>query len=132
MMDKESVKKGREIMMGGFGPSGEKRFEELYAIDAGHADNILGYCWGSVWSRPGLDLKSRELIVIAIAAAMNFPGEVKMHVRGALNRGATREEIMETIVQCSPYIGLPKTNHALEAAKEIFDQWEQRKEWHAK
>ena len=44
----------------------------------------------------------------------------------------TREEIMETIVQCSPYIGLPKTNHGLEAATEIFDQWEQRKEWHAK
>jgi 4-carboxymuconolactone decarboxylase len=50
-------------------------------------------------------------------------------VRGALNRGATREEIVETITQCAPYIGFPKTNHALRAAKRILDQWGQREDW---
>ena len=70
----------------------------------------------------------RELIVIAAAAASDLSGEVALHARGALNRGATRDEIIETILQCSPYIGFPKTNHALKAAKEIFDQWEKKKD----
>jgi Carboxymuconolactone decarboxylase family len=51
-----------------------------------------------------------------------------LHARGALNRGATRDEIIETILQCAPYIGFPKTNHALKAAKDVFDQWEAKKE----
>ncbi|MET0922731.1 MAG: carboxymuconolactone decarboxylase family protein, partial [Xanthobacteraceae bacterium] len=48
--------------------------------------------------------------------------------RGALNRGGTREEIIETILQCAPYVGFPKTNHALKAAKDVFDRWEAKKE----
>jgi len=71
----------------------------------------------------------RELIVIAAAAAQDLPEEVEVHVRGALNRGATREEIVETITQCAPYIGFPKTNHALRAAKRILDQWGKREDW---
>ncbi len=130
-MNQERIKKGRAIRKSGFGPAGEKRWDMLNALDPGHAESVLDYCFGTVWARPGLDLKFRSLIVIAVAAASNFPEEVEMHTRGALNRGATREEIIETIVQCSPYIGFPKTNHALQAAKRVFDHWEERKDWHA-
>ena len=131
-MSDDRVEKGRALRRAGFGAAGEKRWEELNAIDPGHAQSILEYCFGTVWARPGLDLKWRELIVIAAAAAQDLPGEVELHVRGALNRGATRQEVIETIVQCAPYIGLPKTNHALQAAKGVFDQWEEREDWHAR
>lgn len=131
-MGNDRVEKGWEIRRGAWGPEADKRWEMLHAIDPGHAESIVEYCFGTVWARPGLDLKVRELIVIAAAAAQNCPAEVEMHVRGALNRGATRQEIIETIVQCTPYIGLPKTNHALMAAKAVFDQWETRKDWHVR
>ena len=75
-------------------------------------------------------MKFRELIVIAAGAAQDLPGEVKMHVRGALNRGATKGEILDTILVCTPYVGFPKTNHALYAMKEVFDLWDDdKKEW---
>jgi 4-carboxymuconolactone decarboxylase len=97
-----------------------------------HAKAIHEYCFGTIWDRPHLDLKTRELIVIAAAVASDCPNEVVLHARGALNRGGTREEIIETILQCAPYVGFPKTNHALKAAKDVFDRWEAKKEdWKA-
>lgn len=101
-------------------------------LDPGHAESVLDYCFGTVWARPGLDLKWRSLITIAINVAMNHPEEVMMHVRGALNQGATRQEIIEAILQCVPYVGNPRTNHGLQAAHTVFDQWEEHKDWHAK
>src|SRR6266566_4817727 len=78
------------------------------------------------------ELKTRELIVIAAAVASDCPNEVALHARGALNRGAKREEIIETILQCAPYVGFPKTNHALKAAKDVFGRWEAKKDdWKA-
>ena len=56
--------------------------------------------------------------------AQDLPGELEWHVRSALNLGLTQDEIIEAIVQCSPYVGLPKTNHALRAAKRAFDKAE--------
>ena len=130
-MDQERIKKGRAIRKAGFGPAGEDRWEMLKKLDPGHADSVLEYCFGTVWARPGLDPKWRELIVIASAATQNCPEEVDIHVRGALNRGATRQEIIEAIVTLAPYIGNPRTNHALQAAHHVFDNWEKRKDWHA-
>ena len=130
-MSEERIRKGRAIRKAGLGPAGEERLEMLKNLDPGHAESVLDYCFGTVWARPGLEMKYRELIVIAVATTLNFPEEVEAHVRGALNRKATRQEIIETIVQCAPYVGFPKTNHALQAAHKVFDQWEDRKDWHA-
>jgi quinol monooxygenase YgiN len=55
---------------------------------------------------------------------MNVQSEVQAHVRGALNRGATKEEITEIILHLAPYIGFPKTNHAFASAQKVFDEWE--------
>jgi 4-carboxymuconolactone decarboxylase len=131
MADAERRQRGQEIRRGAFGEDGEERWQTLSSYDAGHAESILEYCFGTVWARPGLELKWRHLIVIAAAAAQDLSGEVAIHTRGALNRGATREEIIETIVQCSPYIGFPKTNHALEAANRVINEWDNHPEWHA-
>jgi len=121
--------RGKAIRDAAFGKAGLKTWAELNEIAPVHARAIHEYCFGTIWDRPHLDLKLRELIVIAAAAAQDLAEEVEVHVRGALNRGATREEIVETIVQLAPYIGFPKTNHALRAAKRIFDQWATREDW---
>jgi 4-carboxymuconolactone decarboxylase len=127
MTDNRSAR-GKKIRDEAFGKDGLKTWDELNAICPTHARAIHEYCFGTIWDRPHLDLKFRELIIIAVAAASDCPNEVGLHARGALNRGATRDEIVETILQCSPYIGFPKTNHALKAAKDVFDRWESKTE----
>ena len=128
-MSDDRAARGKAIRDAAFGKAGLKTWAELNEIAPVHARAIHEYCFGTIWDRPHLDLKLRELIVIAAAAAQDLAEEVEVHVRGALNRGATREEIVETIVQLAPYIGFPKTNHALRAAKRIFDQWATREDW---
>jgi 4-carboxymuconolactone decarboxylase len=128
-MTDDRAARGKALRDAAFGKAGLAAWAELNEIAPVHARAIHEYCFGTVWDRPHLDLKTRELIVIAAAAAQDLPEEVEVHVRGALNRGATREEIVETIVQLAPYIGFPKTNHALRAAKRVFDQWATREDW---
>lgn len=129
-MSDDRLERGRAIRNQAFGREGLERWDALNELCPTHARAILEYCFGTVWDRPHLDLKTRELIVIAAGLAQDLHGEVRLHARGALNRGATREEIIETILQCAPYTGFPKVNHALMAAKEVFDNWEaKREEW---
>ena len=131
-MSNERAARGKKIRDQAFGKEGLKTWDELNAICPTHAQAIHEYCFGTIWDRPHLDLKTRELIVIAAAVASDCPNEVALHARGALNRGAKREEVIETILQCAPYVGFPKTNHALKAAKDVFDRWEAKKEdWKA-
>ena len=127
-MKDDRTARGKAIRDHAFGKEGIRRWEQLHEICPTHADAIHEYCFGTVWDRPHLDMKFRELIVIAAATASDCPAEVGLHTRGALNRGATRDEIIETILQCSPYVGFPRTNHALKAAREIFDQWEKKQD----
>ena len=127
-MSDDRATRGKALRDAAFGKAGLATWAELNEIAPVHARAIHEYCFGTIWDRPHLDLKMRELIVIAAAAAQDLPEEVEVHVRGALNRGATREEIVEAIVQLAPYIGFPKTNHALRAAKRIFDQWDKRED----
>jgi 4-carboxymuconolactone decarboxylase len=128
-MSDDRAGRGKAIRDAAFGQAGLASWAELNAIAPVHARAIHEYCFGTIWDRPHLDLKTRELIVIAATAAQDLPEEVEVHTRGALNRGATREEVVETVVQLAPYIGFPKTNHALRAVKRIFDQWDRREDW---
>src|SRR4030088_3224398 len=114
MIDDRAAR-GKKIRDEGFGTGGLKTGDDLNATAPTHARAIHEYCFGTIWDRPHLDLKTRELIVIAAAVASDCPNEVSLHARGALNRGAKREEIIENILQGAPYVGFPKTNHALKA-----------------
>ncbi len=78
------------------------------------------YCWGAIWTRPGLDRKTRSIINLAMLAALNRPHEVRLHVRGALNNGLTREEIREIFLQVAIYCGVPAALDAFRVAKEVF------------
>jgi 4-carboxymuconolactone decarboxylase len=127
-MTEDRKARGKKIRDSALGKAGLAGWEEMNRICPTHANAIHEYCFGTIWDRPILDLKTRELIVIATAAAQDLPDEVGGHTKGALNRGATPEEVIETILQCSPYIGFPKTNHALRAAQKIIDGWEENQE----
>jgi 4-carboxymuconolactone decarboxylase len=82
---------------------------------------VTEYCWGAVWTRPGLPRKTRSLINLGMLTALNRPHEVKLHVRGALRNGCTREEIMETLLQAAIYCGVPAAIDSFRAAREVLD-----------
>lgn len=78
------------------------------------------YCWGRVWSRPGLERRDRSLINLGMIAALNRPHELKLHVKAALTNGVTREEISEVFLQVAVYCGIPAGIDSVRIAHEAF------------
>lgn len=85
---------------------------------------VTTYCWGEVWGRDTLPLKTRSLINLAMITALNRPHELKLHVRGALNNGCSEEEIREVLLQTAIYCGVPAAIDAFRTAKEVIDNYE--------
>ncbi|EEG08881.1 carboxymuconolactone decarboxylase family protein [Pseudogulbenkiania ferrooxidans] len=82
---------------------------------------VTEYCWGTVWAREGLERKTRSLINLGMIAALNRPHELKLHVRGALNNGCSKEEIVEAILQIAIYCGVPAAIDAMRIAREVLN-----------
>ncbi len=85
---------------------------------------VTEYCWGAVWTRPGLSRKTRSLINLALLSSLNRSHEFKLHIRGALNNGCTKDEIMEVLLQTAIYCGVPAAVSGLRLAKEAFQEIE--------
>jgi len=81
---------------------------------------VTEYCWGSVWTRPGLPRKTRSLLNLAMLTALNRPHEVRLHVRGALRNGCSRDEIRETLLQAAIYCGVPAAIDSFRIAREVL------------
>ena len=77
-------------------------------------------CWGSVWTRPGLEKKQRSLLNIAMLCALNRSTELGVHVRGAVNNGATEVEIRETLLQAAIYCGMPAGIEGFKIAEKVI------------
>src|SRR5258708_4141931 len=75
-------------------------------------DLITRYAWGEIWSRPGLPRQTRSMITLAMMVALNHPGELRMHIRAALNNGVTRKKTREVLLQTAIYCGAPAANAA--------------------
>ena len=86
------------------------------------------YCWGYVWTRPGLALRDRSLINIAMISALNRPHELKLHVKAALNNGVTREETREVLLQVAVYCGVPAGVDSVRIAREALAEVDQAKQ----
>jgi 4-carboxymuconolactone decarboxylase len=84
-------------------------------------DFITRYAWGDVWSRPGLDRKTRSCITLAALVSLRAENEIAMHVRAALRNGLTPEEIAEVILHTAVYAGVPAANAAFAIAKEVLE-----------
>ena len=84
-------------------------------------EHITAKAWGDVWQRPGLDLKTRSLITVAMLTALGKQHELKGHLRGALNNGATPAELQEVLLHAAVYCGLPTAVEAFRTAAEVVD-----------
>ena len=80
------------------------------------------YCWGRVWSRPGLERRDRSLLNLAMISALNRPHELKLHVKAALTNGLSREEICEVFLQVAIYCGVPAAVVSFRCAREVFKE----------
>lgn len=80
------------------------------------------WCWGYAWSRPGLDLKTRSLLNLAMLTALNRSAELRLHLKGAINNGATIDEVREVLIQATIYCGVPAGLDAFKAANETLQQ----------
>lgn len=78
------------------------------------------YCWGAIWSRPGLSLRDRSLLNLGMISALDRPHELKLHIRGALRNGLSREEIREVLLQVAVYCGVPAGMASFQLAREVF------------
>jgi 4-carboxymuconolactone decarboxylase len=85
-------------------------------------DLITRHAWGEIWTRPGLDRKTRSLITIGMLVALNRPEELRLHLRGALKNGAKKDEIKEVLLQTAVYCGVPAANSAFHIASEVIEK----------
>ncbi len=105
------------------GEQGARVVASLQEIAPDFATLLIEFGFGDIYSRPGLDLRSRELGVIAALTALgNAAPQLKVHIHGALNVGCTREQIVEMMMQMALYAGFPAALNALFAAKEVFKE----------
>lgn len=81
---------------------------------------VAEIAWGTIWSRPGLPLKIKSLVTLGMLAALNRPDEIKGHILGALNNGATPDEIIEVFVHAAGYCGFPASNGGVRQCVEVF------------
>ncbi|MFF2856357.1 4-carboxymuconolactone decarboxylase [Peribacillus sp. NPDC058002] len=82
---------------------------------------VTEYCWGEVWTRPGISRKTRSIINIAMITALNRPHELKLHIQGAITNGVTKEEIKEVLLQTAIYCGVPAAIDSFRIAQEVFN-----------
>ena len=126
-MEDERYVRGMEKFREVDGKGGEQAVTDLEGIVPDIRRYLVEYPFGDIYSRPGLDLRTRELAAIASLVSMgDCQPQLRVHIHGALNVGATREEIIETILQMTVYAGFPKALNALYIAKDIFAKRDQK------
>jgi len=105
------------------GEAGEKIIESLKEVAPEFGKFIIEFPFGDIYSRSGLDLKSREIATVAALTALGHAlPQLKVHVHGALNVGCSRKEVIEIIIQMAVYAGFPAALNAIFATKEVFDE----------
>ena len=124
-MQSERFKRGWDKLREIDREQGERVIASLSDIAPDFATYLIEFPFGDVYSRPGLDLKSRELAVVAALTAMaNATPQLKVHIHGAMNVGASRQEILEVIIQMAVYAGFPAALNGLFAARDAFQERE--------
>ena len=120
-MDKETFDRGLEIRKSVLGADYVER--SLKAADdftMPLQELVTEYCWGAVWGRDGLPHKVRSMVNLAMISALNRPHELKLHVKGALRNGVSKDEIREVFLQVAIYCGVPCAIDSFRIAREVF------------
>ena len=95
-------------------------------------DFIIRNAWGEIWTRPGLPRHTRSLLTLAMMVALNRGEEFRLHARGAINNGVTRDQIKEVLLQSAVYCGVPAANSAFRSAVEVFDELDKERKGSSK
>jgi 4-carboxymuconolactone decarboxylase len=120
-MEENKFKKGMRMRRGVLGDAHVDRAEaNKTSFDADFQRFITEAAWGTVWTRPGLDRKTRHLITLAMLAALGKEHELAMHIRATQNTGVTPEELREVFLQVAIYAGVPSANTAFSVAKSVY------------
>jgi 4-carboxymuconolactone decarboxylase len=123
MMSKERYERGRKKLNEINREAGELVVESLETIAPDLARYMIEFVFGDILSRPGLDLKSREIATIAALTALgNAEPQLEAHIHGGLNVGCTRQEIVEVIIQMAAYAGFPTALRSMSTAKAVFEE----------
>jgi 4-carboxymuconolactone decarboxylase len=126
-MSENRYERGWEKLKEVDGEAGERVIESLKDIAPDLGRYTIEFPFGDVYSRPGLDLKSREIATVAALTALgNAQPQLKVHIHGALNVGCTREEVIEIIIQMAVYAGFPAALNGMFAAKEVFKERDEK------
>ncbi len=129
----QRFQKGLNVLNSINGKNGKDIMKALRRISPDMARFVIEFPYGDIYSRPGLDLKTRELLTIASLVTLGYPErELKAHVANALNAGCSKEEIIESIMQMCVYAGFPAALHGLFIAQEVFDSVGRKKVLHRK
>lgn len=120
-MHSERFITGQKMLQKVDGKGGDAVIESLQDIAPDFARYLLEFPFGDIYSRPGLDLRSREIATVAALTALgNAAPQLKVHIGAALHVGLTQDEIVEVIMQMAVYAGFPTALNGLFAAKEVF------------
>jgi 4-carboxymuconolactone decarboxylase len=121
MDDQSRVEQGqqvrREVLGTEYVAQAQERSNEFTAP---FQELLTRYAWGDVWSRPGLDRRSRSMITLAVLTALGHDQELALHVRGAVRNGLSENEIQEVLLQCAVYAGVPAANRAFAVAQQAL------------
>ena len=100
----------------------EQSLREMNDFTRPMQELVTEYCWGTVWTRPGLDDKTRSFLNLAMLTALNRPTELATHVRGAITNGATESEIQEVLLQTAIYVGVPAALESFRVANRVLGE----------
>ena len=122
-MNEERFKAGLEMRQVVLGREHvERSLSRATAFTRPIQDLVTEYCWGEIWTREGLDRRTRSLLNLAMLTALNRPHEIELHVKGALNNGVTEAEIGEVFLQAAIYCGVPAAIDSFRIAQKVLDE----------
>ena len=120
MNDDQRRERGMKIRREVLGDAYVDRAQGATPFTRDFQDLITRYAWGEIWSRPGLDRRTRSCITVAITVALNRPEELALHLRGALHNGLTVDELREILLHAAVYCGVPAAHAAFRVAEEVL------------
>lgn len=122
MSDKTRLENGQETLAKVDGAAAANVMHSLADIAPDVGKYILEFAFSDIYNRPGLDLKQQEMITVtALLIQGDTADQLQVHLNGALNVGLTKTEIVETMIQCIPYIGFPRVLNGLTDARRVFE-----------
>jgi 4-carboxymuconolactone decarboxylase len=120
-MDQKTYEKGLEVRSAVLGKEYvENSLRTADAFNKPFQEMVTEYCWGAVWGREELPRKTRSMLNIAMISILNRPHELKLHLRGALRNGVSKDEIREILMQVAIYGGVPAAVDSFRIAREVF------------